>query len=175
MPLRNGASLATCMASAGPSRVDELGSSINPAIAKNPHRPRVADGAIRRPQGRQDRQAGGAVQGAQEGAAGAVGGTVTEQPAPTGHIYSRKDFTWDECPDGWALHAIGHRSAIVHVVPDGVWPGMWRIRHPDGRLSDMANLTWVKDGAIAMAMRLLDPRRGLNNASPAGRLCGRNR
>jgi hypothetical protein len=93
---------------------------------------------------------------------------MTEQPAPTGHIYSRKDFTWDECLDGWSLHAIGHRSAIVHVVPEGVRPGMWRIRHPDGRLSDMANLTWVKDGAIAMAMRLLDPRRRTEQRLPGG-------
>jgi hypothetical protein len=84
---------------------------------------------------------------------------MTEQPAPTGHIYGRNDFTWAEHPDGWSLHAIGHRSAVVHVVPDGVWPGMWRVRHPDGQLSDMANLSWAKDGAIAVAMRLLDPRK----------------
>jgi hypothetical protein len=84
---------------------------------------------------------------------------VMAEQTPTGHIYSRKDFSWHEQSDGWALHAIGHRSAIVHVVPDGVRPGMWRIRHPDGRLSDMANLTWAKDGAIAVAMRWLDPRK----------------
>jgi hypothetical protein len=84
---------------------------------------------------------------------------MAEQPAPTGHIYGRKDFSWHEQWDGWALHAIGHRSAIVHVVSDRGWPGMWRIRHPDGRLSDMANLSWAKDGAIAVAMRWLDPRK----------------
>jgi hypothetical protein len=83
---------------------------------------------------------------------------MTEQTA-TGHIYSRTDFTWQEHMDGWALHAIGHRSAIVRVLPDKAWPGMWRIRHPDGRLSDMANLTWAKDGAVAVAMRFLDPRK----------------
>ena len=95
---------------------------------------------------------------------------MTEQPAPTGHIYGRKDFAWGEHPDGWALHAIGHPSAIVHVVPDGVWPGMWRIRHP-GRLSGLANLTWAKDGAIAVAMRLLDPRRRIEQRPRAGRPC----
>ncbi len=84
---------------------------------------------------------------------------MAEQLAPTAHIYGRKDFAWRECPDGWALRAIGHRSAIVHVVPDGVWPGMWRIRYRDGRLSDMANLSWARDSAVAAAMRLLDPRR----------------
>jgi hypothetical protein len=60
---------------------------------------------------------------------------MTEQPAPTGHIYGRKDFTWSEHPDGWALHAMGHCNAIVGIVPDGTRPGMWRIRHPGGRLS----------------------------------------
>jgi hypothetical protein len=84
--------------------------------------------------------------------------SLAEQ-TPTGHIHSRKDFSWHEHADGWALHAIGHRSAIVRVVIDKVWPGMWRVRHPDGRLSDMANLTWAKDGAIAVAMRWLDPRK----------------
>jgi hypothetical protein len=33
------------------------------------------------------------------------------------------------------------------------------VGHPDGRLSDMANLTWAKDGAVAVAMRWLDPRK----------------
>jgi hypothetical protein len=80
-----------------------------------------------------------------------------EQTA-SGHIFGWKDFTWREHPDGLALHATGHRRAIVHIVPDGNWRGMWRIRHPDDRLSDMANLAWAKDGAIAVGMRLLDPR-----------------
>jgi hypothetical protein len=84
---------------------------------------------------------------------------MTEQPAPIGHIYGRNDFTWGEHPDGWALLAMGHRDAIVRIVPDGTRPGMWRIRHPGGRLSNMANLTWAKDRAIAVAMRLLDPRK----------------
>jgi hypothetical protein len=92
---------------------------------------------------------------------------MTEHPASTGHIYGRKDFTWHEHPDGWALHAVGHQSAIVHIVPDGTWPGMWRIRHPDGQLSDMANLTRARDGAIAVAMRLLDPRKRGEQRAPA--------
>jgi hypothetical protein len=31
------------------------------------------------------------------------------------------------------------------VVPDAVHPGIWRVRWPDGRLSDMTNLTRAKD------------------------------
>jgi hypothetical protein len=32
------------------------------------------------------------------------------------------------------------------IVPDPKWPGMYRIKHPDGSLSDMANLTRCRDG-----------------------------
>src|SRR5262245_48445550 len=31
------------------------------------------------------------------------------------------------------------------IVPDPKWPGMYRIKRPDGSLSDMANLTRAKD------------------------------
>ena len=31
------------------------------------------------------------------------------------------------------------------AVPDAARPGMWRVQWPDGRLSDMTNLTRAKD------------------------------
>jgi len=31
------------------------------------------------------------------------------------------------------------------IVPDPLWPSMWRIKFADGRLSDMVNLTRAKD------------------------------
>jgi hypothetical protein len=31
------------------------------------------------------------------------------------------------------------------IVPDAKWPGMYRIKRPDGSLSDMANLTRCRD------------------------------
>jgi hypothetical protein len=38
----------------------------------------------------------------------------------------------------------------VSIVPDAKWPGMYRLRLPDGRLTDMVNLTRVKDALAAM-------------------------
>jgi hypothetical protein len=35
------------------------------------------------------------------------------------------------------------------VVPDQKWPGMYRVRQPDGSLSDMVNLTRAKDATAA--------------------------
>jgi len=34
--------------------------------------------------------------------------------------------------------------------------GMWRIRMPDGWVSDMANLSWAKEGAIRSVLSLLN-------------------
>jgi hypothetical protein len=45
----------------------------------------------------------------------------------------------------------------VTVVPDADWPGMWRVRMPDGRLTDMVNLSRAKDAL--RALEALDKRR----------------
>jgi hypothetical protein len=42
---------------------------------------------------------------------------------------------------------------IAEVIPDKTWPGMWRVRTPEGHLSDMANLTRAKDAAFVMTQR----------------------
>jgi hypothetical protein len=39
------------------------------------------------------------------------------------------------------------------IVPDARWPDMYRIKKPDGTLSDMVNLTRARD-----ALRVLDER-----------------
>jgi hypothetical protein len=44
------------------------------------------------------------------------------------------------------------RRLLSAIEPDAEWPGMWRVRLPDGRLSDMANRTWAKDAARALAL-----------------------
>ena len=39
------------------------------------------------------------------------------------------------------------------VVPDKDWPKMYQSVKADGRLSDMANLSWAKDAVLAQALR----------------------
>jgi hypothetical protein len=56
------------------------------------------------------------------------------------------------------------------VVPDPARPGMWRVRWPDGRLSDMTNLTRAKDAVTYFIES--DERRQRGRHSPLeGRLC----
>jgi hypothetical protein len=43
---------------------------------------------------------------------------------------------------------MSNRQLRPRVISDANWPGMYRVRWPDGTLSDMVNLTRAKD-AIA--------------------------
>jgi hypothetical protein len=56
------------------------------------------------------------------------------------------------------------------VVPDAARPGMWRVRWPDGRLSDMTNLTRAKD-AVACFIETEERRRRGRHSPLGGRLC----
>jgi hypothetical protein len=61
------------------------------------------------------------------------------------------DLYWTRDGDGWVLK-LGRRK-LGRVFPDSKYPGMWRSRRGDGRLSDMANLSWAKDAVLAAAER----------------------
>jgi hypothetical protein len=56
------------------------------------------------------------------------------------------------------------------VVPDAARPGMWRARRPDGRLSDMTNLTRAKD-AVACFMETEERRQRGRHSPSEGRPC----
>lgn len=57
-----------------------------------------------------------------------------------------------------------------NVVPDAAHPGMWRVRWPDGRLSDMTNLTRAKD-AVACFIETEGRRQRGRHSPSGGRLC----
>lgn len=50
-----------------------------------------------------------------------------------------------------ALHYGTRRKPLAHIVPDAKYPSMWRIKWPNGMLSDMVNLSRAKDAARANA------------------------
>ena len=72
-------------------------------------------------------------------------------------MYDRTKLTWREQSDGTlALHAYGLNRAILNVVPDTNHSGMWRIRHLDGRRSDMVNPCRAKDAGILHGMAIMN-------------------
>ena len=56
------------------------------------------------------------------------------------------------------------------VVPDPARPDMWRVQWPDGRLSDMTNLTRAKD-AVACFMEPEERCQRGRHSPSEGRLC----
>ena len=47
-------------------------------------------------------------------------------------------------------------GVLASIEPDTDWPGMWRVRLPDGRLTDMVNLSRAKDAALSLATMALN-------------------
>jgi hypothetical protein len=58
------------------------------------------------------------------------------------------------------------RRTLVRIERDGVYPEMWRVRLPDGGLTDMVNRTRAKDAALSITHRLLNMSETLSEAPP---------
>jgi hypothetical protein len=56
-------------------------------------------------------------------------------------------------PDGDGLKCCkpDRTMALARIVPDKKYSSLWRVVYPDGRLSDMVNLTRAKDVARGIA------------------------
>ena len=71
-------------------------------------------------------------------------------------VVGRDRLNWRHADGRLFLHHGNDRNPLFTVEPDSKYTGMYRIRFPDGRLSDMANLTRAKDAAITLALRNLN-------------------
>jgi hypothetical protein len=71
-------------------------------------------------------------------------------------IVGRNKLQWSEADGVHVLHLGKRTTALLHVVPDKSYPDMWRIRFPDGSLSDMVNLIRAKDSALHIAVATLN-------------------
>ncbi len=67
------------------------------------------------------------------------------------HHYSSYDLHWD----GSGLRLRSGR-VLASIGPGATWPGLWRVRMPDGSLTDMVNLTRAKDAAVSLALTALN-------------------
>jgi hypothetical protein len=65
-----------------------------------------------------------------------------------------RHLQWKRDAADWVLFC--NRRRMGRVVPDSKYPGMYRIALSRGRLSDMANLSWVKNAALVAAERELE-------------------
>ena len=75
-------------------------------------------------------------------------------------IFGRNDLKWDG--DRLCLHS---GRLLATVEPDQKWNGMWRVRLPDGFLSDMVNRTRARDAAISLALGALNRQDDMKEAA----------
>jgi hypothetical protein len=72
-------------------------------------------------------------------------------------VFGRRDLTWYRERDGTlVLRRTGSRTILARIVADRVYPGMWRVKLPSGKLSDMTNLARAKDAATSIALAILN-------------------
>jgi hypothetical protein len=64
------------------------------------------------------------------------------------------DPQWKRDATGWRL-MLGKRC-FGRIVSDAKYSGMWRSPLSDGRLSDMANISWAKEAVMQAARRELE-------------------
>jgi hypothetical protein len=77
--------------------------------------------------------------------------------------YDGEDLVWSE--RSLRLYS-GRGRVLATVEPDKEWKGMWRVRMPDGHLTDMVNLTRAKDAAVSLALGVLNRRVSPAEAPP---------
>jgi hypothetical protein len=70
-------------------------------------------------------------------------------------MYDRQDFIWH----GRQLRLFSGLRVLASIEPDQTWPGMRRVRLPDGYLTDMVNLSRAKDAAASLALGVLNQKR----------------
>jgi hypothetical protein len=74
-------------------------------------------------------------------------------------MIGRRELSWK----GERLY-LGTRLSGYAIVPDERWPSMWRVRSPDGTLSDMVNRARAKDAAMLMLAADLNAEDGARQA-----------
>jgi len=66
---------------------------------------------------------------------------------PAARVYGCQDIHWE----GRQLRLLTGRL-LATVETDNRYTGMYRVRLPDGRLTDIVNLTRAKDAAVSLAL-----------------------
>jgi hypothetical protein len=75
---------------------------------------------------------------------------VTSAPERLPSSYPHTSVTWPEISQRFQGPATPKKKTLPRdIAPDGKWPGMYRLRLPNGQLSDMLNLIRAKDAVKA--------------------------
>jgi hypothetical protein len=71
-----------------------------------------------------------------------------------GRVYAARELEW--MGDRLVVRGGGRHSPVATIIPDGQWPGMWRVKRPDGTVSDMVNRARARDAARSILLTVLN-------------------
>ena len=79
-------------------------------------------------------------------------------------VYANEELEWR----GNRLIArdAGRRAPSVEINPDANWPGMWRLKRPDGSVTDMLNRARARDAARSILLAILNGQETRSEARP---------
>ena len=77
-------------------------------------------------------------------------------------MYGHQNLHWKD-----SRLYLGSCATGNSITPDAKYPSMWRVRYPDGSLSDIVNLTRARDGARCLALAVLNTRETRVAARPS--------
>jgi|SRR5580658_8165916 hypothetical protein len=83
--------------------------------------------------------------------------------------FNRSFYEWRRTGVVWKL--VRSRCVVATVSPDSHFPSMFRIKFPDGPVTDMLNLARAKDAALSLADAAQDGRIRLFRAPVAALSC----
>ena len=69
-------------------------------------------------------------------------------------FYAAKELEWKGTR--LIVQGGGRNAPSAEIVPDGQWPDMWRVKRPDGSVTDMVNLSRARDAAKAILLTALN-------------------
>ena len=75
-------------------------------------------------------------------------------------VYGNRHLSWR------GNNLVLNNKTIVAIVPDKTYPQMYRVRLPDGQLTDMVNRTRARDAARGLALAILNRQESDVAASP---------
>jgi hypothetical protein len=89
---------------------------------------------------------------------------ISQKGKEMSRIYANHELEWK----GDRLIARdGSRSApSVAVISDSNWPGMWRVKRPDGSVTDMLNRARARDAARSILLAIFNGQETRPGARP---------
>jgi hypothetical protein len=69
-------------------------------------------------------------------------------------IFAARELEWRS--NRLVVQGGGRHSPMTEIVPDSQWPDMWRVKRPDGSITDMVNRDWARELAKDILLRVLN-------------------